>query len=121
MNTYLVKPCCTMKEYNRDKWFIMSDIMKEREIAADSVNECLALFRELAYNESYITISKSAIKNKRPMYIDTAAGVKQVGFVLTGLTEFEDRDNRKYSKQYIDIWLTIQLVHNPFDTEGSRA
>ena len=44
------------------------------------------------------------------MYVDTQDGVKQVGYVITGKTEFEDRDNYKCSKQYIDLWVTILTV-----------
>ena len=48
------------------------------------------------------------------MYIDTVDGdVKQVGFVITGKTEFEN-DNHKWSTQYIDLWVNIITV---VDTE----
>ena len=45
------------------------------------------------------------------MYIDTVSGdSKQIGFVITGQCEFEDRYNYKWSKQYIDLWVSILTV-----------
>ena len=44
------------------------------------------------------------------MYIDTDTGEKQVGYVITGKTDFEDRVNYKWSVQYIDLWVTILTI-----------
>ena len=50
------------------------------------------------------------------MYVDTQDGVKQVGYVITGKTYFENIDNYKWSKQYIDLWVTIlTVVDTDFD------
>jgi hypothetical protein len=47
------------------------------------------------------------------MYVDTKEGnVKQVGYVITGQTEFVD--SGRWSKQYIDLLVTIITV---IDTE----
>lgn len=59
-------------------------------------------------------ISNNAIKNKSEMYIDTQDGAKQVGYVITGKTEFEDRDNSRWSTQYIDLWVEILTVVDTF-------
>jgi hypothetical protein len=48
------------------------------------------------------------------MYVDTENGVKQVGYVITGKTEFEDRNNYKWSTQYIDLWVTIHALQDVF-------
>lgn len=37
-------------------------------------------------------------------------GVKQVGYVITGKTEFDKGDYTGYSTQYIDLWITILTV-----------
>ena len=59
----------------------------------------------------YITISNNALKNKDPMYVGIAGGgAKQVGYVITGKTDFEDRENYRWSSQYIDLWVTILTV-----------
>ena len=66
-------------------------------------------------NGDYIEISENALRCKNPMYIDTPTGeAKQVGYVITGKTEFEDRENYRWSTQYIDLWVTIITV---IDTE----
>ena len=48
------------------------------------------------------------------MFVDTSDGTKQVGYVITGKSDFEDRDNYRWSTQYIDLWVTILTV---VDTE----
>lgn len=86
MNNYIFKTTTTMKEYNNKKWWIDSDI----------------------------EISKNALKTKQDMFVDTPDGTKQVGYVITGKSDFEDRDNYRWSTQYIDLWVTILTV---VDTE----
>ena len=47
------------------------------------------------------------------MYIDTKDGAKQIGYVITGKTEF-DNDRRGWVTQYIDLWVTIQILQDAF-------
>ena len=107
---YIFRTQATMKEYNNKKWWIDSGIISEKRINADSVEKALEIYRERVADENYIDISRNAIKNKSEMFVDTPDGVKQVGYVITGKTEFEDRDNYKWSQQYIDLWVTILTV-----------
>lgn len=45
------------------------------------------------------------------MFVDLSdGGVKQVGYVITGKTEFDNGDYTGYSTQYIDLWVTILTV-----------
>ena len=111
MKEFIFKTTATMKEYNNKKWWIDSDIVREIRIAAENVREALKQYREIVSEKFYIEISDNAIKCKSPMYIDTASGeCKQVGYVITGKTDFEDRDNYKWSSQYIDLWVTILTI-----------
>lgn len=48
------------------------------------------------------------------MFVDTSDGTKQVGYVITGKSDFEDRDNYRWSTQYIDLWVKVLTV---IDTE----
>ena len=115
MKNYIFRTTTTMKEYNNRKWWIDRDIVTDKYITAENVTAALEQYRTEVENKHYITISNNALKNKSPMYIDTVDGdVKQVGFVITGKTEFEDRDKRKWSTQYIDLWVNIITV---VDTE----
>lgn len=59
--------------------------------------------------EHYISISDNAIKNKKPMYIDTRGIVKQIGYVVTGKTEFQS-DSDQWVSNYIDLWIEILTV-----------
>lgn len=111
---YQFKTTATMKEYNRQKWWIDSGIIREIVIAADSLEKALEEYREIVSAKFYVEISKNALRCKNPMYVDTENGVKQVGYVITGKTEFEDRDNYKWSTQHIDLWVTIHALQDVF-------
>lgn len=112
MSTYIFKTNATMKEYNRGKWWIDNDIIKEARIKAENITEALKLYVKHAAN-SYITITKNGLKNKSAMYIDTSAGAVQVGFVITGSTEFEKENYSGWTKQYIDLWVEVLEVTTP--------
>lgn len=77
-------------------------------------------FAEMVEEKHYITISSNALSNKSPMFIDGAAGEPvQVGYVITGKTDFQD-DFGRWSGQYIDLWVEILSV-SPVDFEGEAA
>lgn len=110
---YIFKTTATMKEYNNKKWYIDGGIVSDMRIDADSVENALEIYRERVEEKYYITISKNAIKNKSEMFADLPDGsVKQVGYVITGKTEFDKGDYTGYSAQYIDLWVTILTVVN---------
>lgn len=114
MKNYIFRTTATMKEYNHCKWWIDSDIVTEKRIHAETVADALEIWRGQVEEQHYITVSKNAIKNKSEMFVDTDNGAKQVGYVITGKTEFEDSKNYRWSEQYIDLWVTILTV---IDTE----
>lgn len=108
---YIFKTTATMKEYNNKKWYIDADIIPDMRINADSVENALEIYREWVEEKQYVTISRNAIKNKSEMFVDLSnGGIKQVGYVITGKTEFDRGDYTGYSTQYIDLWVTILTV-----------
>lgn len=108
---YIFKTTATMKEYNNKKWYIDGGIVSDMRINADSVENALEIYRERVEEKHCIIISKNAIKNKSEMFVDLSnGGVKQVGYVITGKTEFDKGDYTGYSTQYIDLWITILTV-----------
>lgn len=107
---YIFETTTTMKEYNNKKWWIDSKIIPTIRIKAENLEAALQEYRKQVYEKAYVEISNNALKNKSAMYIDTQDGAKQVGYVLTGKTEFEDRDNYRWSTQYIDLWVNIITV-----------
>lgn len=108
---YIFKTTATMKEYNNKKWYIDGGIVSDMRINADSVENALEIYRERVKEKHFINISKNAIKNKSEMFTDLLDGsVKQVGYVITGKTEFDRGDYSGYSTQYIDLWITILTV-----------
>ena len=98
-----------MREYNKDKWWIDPNIVKDKYINAENLNEVLKEYKDLVEKE-YITISNNAIKNKAPMYVDTKDGQsKQIGYVLIGKTDFQD-DQGNWISQYIELWVEILTI-----------
>ena len=117
MKTYVFNTTTTMKPYNHKKWYIMDDIVKTFETTAETLTEALKDFQKYVEESAYITISNNALRTKSPMYRDTKSGTKQVGYVITGKTEFEDTDRRRWIDQYIDLWVDIsEQVDIDFET-----
>ena len=115
MSEYIFKTTATMKQYNSKKWWIDSGIVREIHVEAENVKQALEKYREIVMDRDYIEISENALRCKNPMYIDTSTGeAKQVGYVITGKTEFEKENYGGWCCQYIDLWVTILSV---IDTE----
>lgn len=113
--TYLFRTTATMKPYNNKNWWIDADIIRNVYIEADNVNEALLFYQETARDRYGVNISNNAIKNKSPMYIDTASGeVKQKGYVITAQTDFRDDNRYKWVTHYIDLWVDISIIQSAF-------
>lgn len=107
MKTYIFRTITTMKEYNAKHWWIDGNIITEKTIPAESVEAALEEYRELVEYDNCISISRNALKTKRPMYVDLkAGGSKQVGYVITGQADFET-ENYRWRKQYVDLWVEV--------------
>ena len=107
---FIFKTSATMKDYNRNKWWINKGIIGEKIITADSTAEALDKYVKSVESDDYTTITKNAIKNKKAMYIDNESGeAEQCGYVITASQDFQDEDG-KLSKQYIDLWITILTI-----------
>ena len=107
---FIFKTSATMKPHNNKKYWISSDIIREKQIEAVDLNNAIKAYAEWVDNENYITISKNAIKKRRPMYRHMKDGSeKQIGFVFTAQSEFND-DYKRLVKQYIDLWVEIITV-----------
>ena len=103
---YTFDTTTTMKPYNNKKRWISDDIIRRKTIEAKNLSEALKKYQDEVMNKDYITISDTALKRKNPMLIDTVEGTQQVGYVITGSTDFDD-NGRGWVKQYIDLWVTI--------------
>ena len=117
---YQFKTTATMKEYNKTNWWIDSDIVREITVDAGTLREALEKYHETVKTKYCINISNDALKTKKAMYQDQEGfGTVQVGYVITASTEF-DSDYRGWVKQYIDLWVTVQTIQNPFLTSKHR-
>lgn len=111
MKNYFIQTNCYMKDYNDDKYFIMTDTVKDKMYIAKNTDELIKQYTETLENEYGISISKNAIRNKDFLY---DVNDKIIGYVFTGKTEFPDRDRLIYVKQYIDVYTKIYTI---IDTE----
>lgn len=116
---YQFNTSTTMKEYNSDKFWIDRDIIRTIRINADNLTDALKQYQKTVKEKTYIEITDNALKNKNPMYIDDENGTTQTGYVITASTSFET-SNYKYTKQYIDLWIEINIIVSPF-TEGNTT
>ena len=122
MQTYLFQTTTTMKEYNSKKYWINSDYVTSRmKINADTLKEALLKYRDRVQKETYVEISNNAMKKKEAMYVDTSNGAKQVGYIITGKTDFEDEETHRWTAQYIDLWVNISIINDvDFDEEDEE-
>ena len=116
---YRFETTATMKEYNSAKWYIDGGIVRPVEVEAEDLKTALKEWRQTVIDRDYIEISNNAIRNKSPMYIDTADGPKQIGFVITGKTEFDKGDYSGYSTQYIDLWVSVRRIEDIDEWEAA--
>lgn len=108
---FLFKTTVTMKEYNCKKWWIDGDCVPELHVEAETLKEALQKYVEHVDKKACIEISKTALKEKSPMYIDRKNGeALQVGYVITGSTDFDKGNYQGWSKQYVDLWVTIYAI-----------
>lgn len=119
MKTYQFKTAATMKPYNCKKWWISSDIIPTIEIKAENLKKALILWRDQVEQKHFVSISDKAIKHPEPMYVDTENEPQQVGYVITGKTDF-DNDRRGWVTQYIDLWVSVDEIKNPFKEETNN-
>ena len=109
--TYEIKTRVYMKDYNCEKFFIMSDYVDNVAIDAPSVSAALQLYREKLDNEYGIEISDHAIKNRE--YIYNNAG-NPCGYAMTGKTLIADRSANYCGYQYIDVYARINVLSAAF-------
>ena len=120
MKNYEFSTTTTMKEYNREKWWIDSDIIRPIIISAENLKKALQKYVQHC-DSMAIKISANALRTKSPMYVDTKEGAKQVGYVITGKFDFMDDRNYHWSTQYIDLWVNISGISDvDFEKEGAE-
>ena len=96
---YFFNTYTTVKEYHNNKYWIDNRIVKDISVNADSLQEAIEKYKETVEKESYIFISKKAIKKKENIYRDN----KQVGYIFTGKTDIENK------MVYLDLWTEIYI------------
>lgn len=111
MKTYLVTAKATMKDYYKGDFWIDENIVGSTRIEAGSTSEAFDLFIDKTREIGIVDISKNALKNKRPVYIDIMGNV-QIGWCITGSVLFEN-EYSKAKRKFVDLWVEIEEVSIP--------
>ena len=121
MKTYLFKTNTYVKPMDSGKWWIDHKLVSNVYIRANRLYEALKEYQKRIEDDYGITISDHAIKNKEPIFRDDENGNPiQVGYIITGKTLF-DNGGRGWVDKYIDLWIEIQEVKNPFIKEEKAS
>lgn len=117
MKAYLFITTTTVKPIDEEKWWIHNELVSNIYIKANNLHEALKEYQKRIEEDYGVTISNNALKNKSPMFRDDENGNPvQIGYVITGKTLF-DNGGRGWINRYIDLWIEIQEVKNPFIKE----
>lgn len=117
MKTYLFITTTTVKPIDKKKWWIDNKLVSNMYIHANNLHDALKEYQKRIENDYAITISNHAIKNREPIFRDDKNGNSfQVGYIITGKTLF-DNGRRGWINRYIDLWIEIQEIYNPFIKE----
>ena len=100
---YEFKTYTTMKPYNHDKWFIMSDIVKDIEVEAENLDEAFEKWRDEVEG---VEVSKNALKTKEPIFNNDG---EPNGYIITASGMFND-DYKRWVKQYVECWVRVRTV-----------
>ena len=113
MESFIFYTDTTMKDYNRNNYWIAQDIVDTKRIDAESLGDALERYKE--HVEQFgINISENAMRSKNAMYVDQKDGsAKQVGYVITGKTDIYNDAAHKWTGQFIDLWVRILAVFDP--------
>ena len=120
MKTYLFITLTSVKPNDEKKWWIDHKLVPNMYIQGYNLHEALKEYQK-GMEEYGITISNSALRNKSSMYTDNKDGKPiQVGYVITGRTQFNN-SGKGWIDKYIDLWVEIQEIINPFIAEEVRT
>lgn len=111
MKTYLITTRAYMKDYYNSEYWIDENIVGTRRIEAGSTNEAFEIFLKKIQESGIVSVSKNALKNKRPVYIDIMGNV-QIGWCITGSVLFENECS-KAKRKYVELWVEIEEVSIP--------
>ena len=108
---YLFK---TQTTTNNDKFWIDSDIIKEKIINAENIKQAIKFYVESINKSGDIKLAESAIKNKRKMYRDfKEEKTKQVGYIFTGKTYCIDEYSYGLIPFYVSLLVEIFEINYP--------
>ena len=111
---YSFNTSATLKEKDREKWWLDYDLVKTIELDASNLCEALEKYQQIVNDRTDVRISKNAIQKKQKMFIEVNPGgdSKQIGYVITGYTSFE-RENGGFVNKFIDLWVEIRVISYP--------
>jgi len=111
---YLFRTKTTLSlERDIGKWWIDRDIIHDFTVGGcDNVNQALQVYRERV-EQFGVTIAKSALSRKQPMYNCIGGENVQIGYVINGWSDF-DNNCGSFSTKPILLWVEIFEINYPF-------
>ena len=107
---FLFKTDVFLKPYNEKNWYIDYDYIDNQYINAANIKQAIDEYQKILFDKYYVTISKTAIKTKSPIYVNDENGHPvQLGYTFTASMDFYD-DNNNIVTNYIDLWTHIETI-----------
>lgn len=113
MKKYMFETSAIVKDRYKKYW-IDKNIIPDFVFNAEDLKTALLHYQHEVDDKVYVTISNNAIRTKSDMFVDTANGSKQVGYVITGRTSVWDEAEYKWKTIYINLWVNISILENAF-------
>lgn len=113
MKKYMFETSTIIKDRYKKYW-IDENIIPNFVFDAEDLKTALLYYQDEVDDKGNVTISNYAIRTKSDMFVDTANGSKQVGYVITGKTSVWDEVEYKWKTIYIDLWVNISVLEDAF-------
>lgn len=106
--------------YTKEKDNIWCENPNDLYRSGETLEEALDEYMQAMNDRHNMSVSKNARKHKEPIYYDDIETGKSIqsGYTMKASIEiFDDRyHERRWKKYYIDLWVDIREVINPFKT-----
>jgi phosphoglucomutase len=114
MKCYQFTTTATLKDKDAGKFWLNQDFIGTIEVRAESVQDALSEYVGTLSDIYSVDVSKTAIRHKRAMLIDTESGeTVQMGYILNCKCVLEHTGDHELVNKNIDLWVKILEVTIP--------
>lgn len=97
----------TMPIVTDENYYINENYIPDKYFSADTLADALNEYVKFV-SDYDITITKNGLKHKSDMYIDTADGDKQSGYVIAARTFLDN--GTKWVRKNLELWVDIKGI-----------